>query len=178
MIFSDETTFWLGKSGVARWKPKGEENLHMVSKNVPKVNVWGAISYNGIVSLKMFRENLDSILYVEILGEKLSEMRQLYRYVSGWSYQQDNDPKHTANKTNNWFSNNKVKKLPWPASSSDLNPIENVWGKMKSKNLEELEDSIEELWGLISLEYVQSLIDSMPKRCKEVIKMNGERILY
>ena len=51
-------------------------------------------------------------------------------------------------------------------------------GKIKPKNLEELGEGIEELWGLISLEYVQNLIDSMPKRCKEVIKMNGERIIY
>ena len=38
VLFSDETTFWLGRSGVARWKSAGEENIHMIPKNVPKVS--------------------------------------------------------------------------------------------------------------------------------------------
>ena len=42
---------------------------------------------------------------------------------------------------------------------------------MKPKNLEEL-------WGLISLEIVPNLINSMPRRCEDVIEMNGERIVY
>lgn len=184
VVFSDETTFWLGRSGVARWKSQGEENIHMVSKNVPKINVWGAISWNGKISLTLFRENLTSLFYVEILESKLNEMRRL-QCVSGWSYQQDNDPKHTAKITQEWFKKNKVKTLSWPASSPDLNPIENVWGimkkeigKMKPKNLEELETCLIELWESIPLETIRSLVESMGRRCIKVIEKSGERISY
>jgi len=38
---------------------KEEENIHMRSKYVPKVNVWGARSWNGKVSLKMSSESTD-----------------------------------------------------------------------------------------------------------------------
>lgn len=41
VLFSDEATFWLGKSGIARWKPANEANEYMVPKSIPKVQVWG-----------------------------------------------------------------------------------------------------------------------------------------
>ncbi|MBW0462976.1 hypothetical protein O181_002691 [Austropuccinia psidii MF-1] len=39
---------------------------------------------------------------------------------------------HTALLSNEWRKANAIAKLPWPAHSLDLNPIENFWCKMKS----------------------------------------------
>ena len=62
VLFTDEATFWLVKSGVARWKPLNEANIHMVPKDIPKLQVWGAFSAKGKISLKIFRDDMTAII--------------------------------------------------------------------------------------------------------------------
>ncbi|MBW0589421.1 hypothetical protein O181_129136 [Austropuccinia psidii MF-1] len=45
---------------------------------------------------------------------------------------EDRAPIHTARLSNEWRQANAIAKIPWPAHSLDINPIENVWRKMKS----------------------------------------------
>ena len=48
-------------------------------------------------------------------------------------FQQDNDPCHTARSVKVWVKDHQIRILSWPAQSSDLNPIENLWNGIKRK---------------------------------------------
>ena len=53
-------------------------------------------------------------------------------YPTAHRFQQDNDPKHISRWAQNYFEENGINWWKTPASSPDLNPIENVCGSMKN----------------------------------------------
>ncbi|MBW0460350.1 hypothetical protein O181_000065 [Austropuccinia psidii MF-1] len=67
---------------------------------------------------------------------------------------EDNALIHTSCASTNWQNQHKIQKLDWPEHLPDLNPIENVWKKMKSQisklyqpqTVEELQHAINMAW--------------------------------
>ena len=76
--------------------------------------------------------------------------------------------------------------LDWPGNSPDLNPIENLWSKMKDLVAEKqpssgkaLTETIKEVWvKKISREYCMSLIAGMPRRLEAIVKVQGGHKKY
>ena len=84
--------------------------------------------------------------------------------------------------------------LNWPLYSSDLNPIEHVWAKMKQwinkqypqlKNMRESQSTYDELirviveaWKAIPQDYIDKLIKSMDNRVNAVLKAKGWHTRY
>ena len=100
-------------------------------------------------------------------------------------FQHDNDPKHTSKVAQKYLRNANIVFLDWPSQSPDLNPIEHLWNIVKNKldNLPQRPSSLDNLfevakreWGNLSVESLQTLIDSMPDRIQAVIKAKGHCI--
>ncbi len=71
--------------------------------------------------------------------------------------------------------------------SPDLNPIENIWGLLaflvygdgKQYNTrDDLKKAILEAWDKLPQDLIDNVIDSMKKRCVEVLKTQGKTIKY
>ncbi len=80
-----------------------------------------------------------------ILDENLLQSAQDLRLGRRFTFQQDNDPKHTAKITKEWLHNNSVTVLEWPSQSPDLNPIEHLWRDLKMAVHQRLPSNLTEL---------------------------------
>ena len=93
---------------------------------------------------------------------------------------------HRAKSTKKWHQDRGVKLFEgWPGNSPDLNPIENLWSQMKHLQRHERATSIaglkriaQKVWNNITLAYLQSLYESMPRRMQAVVDAQGGHTKY
>ena len=100
---------------------------------------------------------------------------------------QDGAPGHTGGHTRTELNERGIIMIKWPAYSPDLNPIETIWNKMKDYiawnfpeklSYDELRNAVLEAWDSISEEFLNGLVQEMPKRCQAVIDAKGGHTKY
>lgn len=131
---------------------------------------------------------MDCRMYQEILSKSLlGTLRNYSTNPRGIIFQQDNDLKHTAKSTHEWFDEHGFVLLPWLAQSPDLNPIKNVWdhlacrlakGNVQPAMEDRLWEALQEEWYRIDVVYIQKLYQSMPRRVEQVIQRKRWNIPY
>uniref|UniRef100_A0A8R1E3I0 DDE_3 domain-containing protein n=1 Tax=Caenorhabditis japonica TaxID=281687 RepID=A0A8R1E3I0_CAEJA len=190
-IWSDESKFnlfgtdgiqWIRRPIGSRYAPQYQ--CPTVKHGVGSVMVWGCFSVTSIGPLKRIVGTMDRYVYEDILE---NTMRPLARANLGrsWVFQQDNDPKHTSGHVANWFRSRRVDLLEWPSQSPDLNPNEHMWEKLerrlkgvRASNANQKFAQLEAAWKSIPMTVVQTLLDSMPRRCQAVIDAKGYPTKY
>jgi DDE superfamily endonuclease len=190
VIWSDETKInrFTSDGHLWCWIRDGEQ---MQSKHVKQtfkhgggnIKIWSCITFHGVGWLTKIDNILDKELYQKILEDELFDTIKDYQLQEEKViFQHDNDPKHTAQSVQQWLSSQKFSVMKWPAQSPDLNPIENMWAILKMrlnqfdrapKGMSELFECVTDIWYNITAEECQKVIESMPKRCQEVIKAKG-----
>ena len=172
-------TFW-------SFRPIGKRNdpryCIIAVKQCAKVMVWGALSGKGGRGGIWFMpvgETINAAVYQHIPEDKLLIFRQIQNVEY---FQHDGAPCHKARTVMKWLTDNNIPVIgPWPHSSPDLNPIENLWIMMKRKvaagsptSASHLKDIIKRVWASKrSAETCKLLARSMPRRIADVLAAKG-----
>ncbi len=192
MLWSDETKIELFGLNSKRYVWRKPETAHHLSNTVPTVKhgggsimLWGCFSAAGTGRLVAIEGKMNAAKYRDILDENLLQSAQDLRLGRRFTFQQDNDPKHTAKITKEWLHNNSVTVLEWPSQSPDLNPIEDLWRDLKMavhqrlpSNLTELERICKEEWQRIPKSRCEKLVASFLKRLMAVLNQKGASTKY
>ena len=192
VVWSDESKYNLfGSDGkIMVWRTRKEEfdpkcTVPTVKYGGGSVMVWGCFTKSGVGRLFILDRTMDRFYYRKILEDNLLPSVQQLGLGTNFTFMHDNDPKHTSGFVKDWLRNNNIQMLEWPSSSPDLNPIEHLWDvleervkKYHPKNKAELGQCLIQEWQKIELPVLAKLVDSVPNRLNECIKMKGYPTRY
>jgi transposase len=147
IVFEDESGVSLLPSVRATWAPRGHTPVlrhHFVWK---RLSLAGALAYEADGSdAHLFFELRPGAYNDETLIEFLSELNDIEQrpVLLIW----DGLPSHRSRRMRDWIATQRhwLSVEPLPGYAPDLNPIENVWGNLKSEELSNLcADTIDQL---------------------------------
>lgn len=194
VLFTDESRFCLYASDrrIPVYRRPGERYFQCNFRQKENfgggsIMVWGGISFHGRTEL------------VAVNGGRLTADRYIRDILEphviaygpfvgdNFIFMDDNARPHVARIVNDYLHDVDIARMNWPARSPDLNPIEHVWDHMgrtirqhevPRRTLQELQNELNVIWNNMDQGYVQTLIESMPRRMQAVIRARGGHTRY
>lgn len=190
IAFTDEKLCDANQHGSLRdWTAPGEKPLRRAyDQGAKRFMIWGVIGLN----LKKFVFSDDSgakqgaDVYVRSILLPCTAVLAHRNVV----LQEDNARSHTAASTRRWLQSNGISRFedafhtPWPARSSDFNPIEQVWSIVQSRVSKHhaplTETELRAAWkaelDALSQTTVNRLVLSFRQRLTDAVAANGRTI--
>ena len=152
--------------------------------------VWASIIKDELVGPFRVEDGLkiNSQNYCQFLEDTF--FKQWYRkkpasFKKTMIFMQDNAPSHASKYSTAWLANKGLKddrKMTWPTSSPDLNPIENLWALLKREiyhggkqytSLNSVWEAVVAAAQKVDRQQIKKLTDSMDGRLVAVIEKKG-----
>ena len=92
-----------------------EYTIPTVTFGVGNIMAWGCFSSQGTGRLHVIEGAINGAMYRELLELNLLPSARMMKMRRGWTFQQDDDPKHKAKEALKWFQRKKIKVLEWPS---------------------------------------------------------------
>lgn len=185
----DPRTVWVFASNKERFLPECV-NPELKGPDTWLI-VWACFYWDQKGTFAPIILNINQHIYKLVLEYCLlpvmQRMQEVYEEVV---FVQDNARPHTAQSVIKWLEDHNINVEDWPPYSPDLNPIEQVWKRLKELlqkhhpyivNMPGGPDAIRaklievlpEMWDLVPQELLRKLVESMPRRVKAVIAAKG-----
>jgi transposase len=191
VLFGDETYICLGAQGLV-WVQRPEDAAYLSDYMVqgqtdfaPKIGIWACFSSQGVGTLRIFDDNMDTRLYTDTMRRFMKPCALRFWPSGAWFYLQDNASYHKSHRSLEWFHNNGVSLVELPPHSPDLNPIENLWADLKTRvesrhphSIPELKEIVTQEWANTTQLICSNLVDSMTGRMRAVVAAGGFRTRY
>lgn len=189
VIFIDEKVFCNSTHGrLSLWRYNNtrysEENI-LPNNRSGRISLgfWGWISQSGPGELIEVGGRLNGLTYKDILGEVLlPTARIFYPFEEVITFIQDGSSVHNSRVVQDYISENReLNLITLPPKSPDLNPIENVWGRMvqlwdheQARSTENLRMHVNMIWeSLRGRSFCFNTVRSMRQRLLDVINADG-----
>lgn len=167
------------------------------------IMIWGCFCYGHLGPLVTLEQGgIDADKYEEILNDGLFSLvddllalpddPNMIRVANEDTllFMHDNAPCHKTESVKRLLTDNHIPVMKWPPQSPDLNPIENLWPELKHNfylmfralklHPQRSQDAVakymellQEAWQEIGMDFISTLVKSMPQRCKDVIAAKG-----
>ena len=157
---------------------KSDNNFEERSNFKQKINRRGAFSSNGKCILNFFKENMSNTIYENILEDYMPELKRIGK--NEVLVLMDNHPVHKSLNSLKFYKEKGIKVIDFPPYSPDLNPIENIWGKIKKQIMKKeyqtlavLMKDIEKEWDSITDNQLKNYSSSMKDRIHSCLLLEG-----